>query len=618
MTRQYGRPSGRTSAGNRGRPRSRGAGGGDASALAALLDRLDGSGYPAYHDLHGDWKFPHFTLSVRRVQADPYAPPSRVEVRVSAEAAGLPAELWRTPAAARATSSHLLRRFASALGGSAQAGSPSEAAFSGRGRSQHAGLEGAGSRRSTRRTGPFAVDAGGPEILDRSAGRIVDGELTLRMALALPAHGRRIDGVTARRALIETLPAAVDAVRGARADLATARRFVASVEDSVALRELLPDLGLVAFVADGAILPRRSGVDDEPMPGALPFRAPESMTVRVRLPHRGEVTGLGVPEGVTVVVGGGYHGKSTLLRALERGVYDHAPGDGRELVVTRADAVKIRAEDGRAVTRVDVSAFLSHLPQGTATDDFSTADASGSTSQAASIVEALEAGSRALLIDEDTAATNIMIRDARMRALVAAEHEPLTPFVDVVRSLSREHRVSTVVVTGGSGDYLAVADRVIMMESYQPHEVTERARLLGGERTAAADRRFPPVRARIVRADSVVAATGTGRRRVRARGRDAVLLGEEEIDVRAVEQLVDQAQLVGVGLAMAALTTGGRLDGDRPMRAALDVLAAEIADRGFPALADDFAGDLAVPRMLEVAAALNRLRTLRVAGFVAD
>ncbi|ASO20139.1 putative ATPase of the ABC class [Actinoalloteichus hoggarensis] len=574
------------------------------NALAALLERLDGGGYPAYRDLHGDWVFPRFTLSVRRVQADPFAPPSRLEVRVPAAEAGLPVELWCTPAAVRATSCHLLRRFAAALG-------TTEA------RSEHGAHEDTGSRRSTRGTGPFAVDVGGPEILDRSAGRIVDGELTLRFALALPAHGRRIDGVAARCALLDTLPAAVDAVCGDRADLATARRFVTTVEDAVALREMLPDLGLVAFVADGAVLPRRSGVEEEPMSGALPFRAPESMTVRVRLPHRGEVSGLGIAEGVTVVVGGGYHGKSTLLRALEHGVYDHAPGDGRELVVTRQDAVKIRAEDGRAVTRADVSAFLSHLPQGTATDDFSTADASGSTSQAASIVEALEAGSRALLIDEDTAATNLMIRDGRMRALVAAEHEPLTPLLDVVRSLARDHRVSTIVVTGGSGDYLAVADRVVMMESYRPYEVTERARLLGGERAEGEDRPFPPVRARIVRGDSLAAAIGP-RRRIRARGRDAVLLGEAEIDLRAVEQLVDPAQLVGVGLALAALTIGDRLDGGRPIRAALESLAAEIADQGLEVLADGFAGDLAVPRMLEVAAALNRLRGLRVAGFTAD
>ncbi|AOS63281.1 ABC-ATPase domain-containing protein [Actinoalloteichus hymeniacidonis] len=582
MTRQHGPPGGRPSS-RRPRPAassstSHAASGGDSEELAELLERIDGDGYPAYRRIEGRWVFPHFTLTVRRAQPDPYAPPSRVEVQIGDRSAGLPSDLWDTPDAARATSAHLLRRFAAALSG-----------------------------------GPFTVDVGGPEILDRSSGRILDGAVTLCLALALPGRGRRIDGRAARRALTDLLPTAVDAVRGESIDLPAARRVVATVADAVALREMLPELGLIAFVADGAILPRRSGVSEEPMSTALPFRAPESMAVRVRLPYRGEVTGLGIPEGVTVVVGGGFHGKSTLVRAIERGVYDHLPGDGRELVVTRADAVKIRAEDGRSVTRLDLGAFLSTLPNGATTADFCTADASGSTSQAASIVEALEVGSRALLIDEDTAATNIMIRDARMRALVSAEHEPLTPLLDLIRSLWTDHGTSTIVVTGGTGDYLAVADHVVMMDAYQPREVTERARLLAGDRATEDDRIFPPVRARRPLAESIDAAIGGGRRRVRARGLDVVLLGEEEIDVRLIEQLVDPAQLVGVGLALAALGERGRLDGTRTLREALTGLAAEIAERGPSALAAGFPGDLAVPRMFEVAAALNRLRTLRIA-----
>ncbi|MGH3343167.1 MAG: P-loop domain-containing protein, partial [Carbonactinosporaceae bacterium] len=468
------------------------------------------------------------------------------------------------------------------------------------------------------------VDAGGQEVLERSACRVREGQtqdqdkVTLRLGADLPGHGRRIDGRTAQRLLCDVLPRAVEgALRWAALDADDVRDFVSCVEDADALRGSLGELGLVAFVADGALLPRRSGVDDRPMRGdAVPFDSPTSLRVAVEVPNRGRVTGMGIPEGVTLVVGGGFHGKSTLLRALERGVYDHVPRDGRELVVSRADTVKIRAEDGRQVERVDVSAFVSHLPTGADTADFSTADASGSTSQAASIIEALEAGAGTLLMDEDTAATNLMIRDARMQALVPKDHEPLTPFVDLVRPLHRDHKVSTILVMGGSGDYLDVADLVIMMEAFHARDVTARARditVLGAVRRAEAAA-FPPVRHRVPDPESV-RPYARGRRRIRGHGVEAVQLGDSTIDLRAVDQLVDPAQSVGIGLALARLVDAGHLDGRRSVAAALHLLGRDIAAGQAEALRGGYPGDLAVPRRFEVAAALNRLRTLRVNGF---
>ena len=178
------------------------------------------------------------------------------------------------------------------------------------------------------------------------------------------------------------------------------------------------------------LLPRRSGVDDRPLEGGgvVPFRSPESLRVVLQAPNAGSVPGMGVPVGVTLVVGGGFHGKSTLLRALEAGVYNHRPGDGRERVVSDPDTVKVRAEDGRAVAGVDISAFIDGLPLGQDTHHFTTPNASGSTSQAATIVEALESGAHALLVDEDTSATNFMLRDRRMQSLVPKDAEPITPF----------------------------------------------------------------------------------------------------------------------------------------------------------------------------------------------
>lgn len=550
--------------------------------LAATLRKLDGQSYGRYKSLSGDWPLDgsaQGTLAVVRVQADPFAPPSRVRVRLPDAA---PQELTTTADRRRALSGFLLRRLRRALRGT-----------------------------------PVHVDAGGPEILERSAGRVeADGTVTVEVGVPMPGPKRRILGREAATLLGETLPDAVAQLRWeafSDDDRRAAAGFVESVEDAVALRAGLAERGLVAFVADGAVLPRRSGVDDRPLENATPFGAPDSLRVTIPTPNGGDVSGLGVPEGVTLVVGGGYHGKSTLLRAIEAGVYDHQPGDGRERVVARDDTVKVRAEDGRSVVRTDVSAFVSHLPSGEPTDDFSTTNASGSTSQAASMVEAVEAGAKVLLVDEDTSATNIMIRDGRMQQLIRTE--PLVPFVERIRPLHAERGVSSVLVMGGSGDYLEVADTVIMMDSYVASEVTARAHEIAaqGWTRSVEHSGFPPVTRRVVDPSSLDPTGRQGKRRVTARGIDTLTFGEDDVDLSAVEQIVDRSQVTGIGRALALLGEGV-LDGTIPLGEGLDLFDAELARAGVDALLGGGrdATDLALPRRHEVAAALNRLRTLKV------
>lgn len=556
--------------------------------LDEQLSRLEGAQYGRYKGLTGAWKLPGAEstgeiFELVRAQSDPFAPPARAALHVPAARAGFPAELWRTPVRRRALASFLARRAAEVAAG----------------------------ERSLR------IDAGGQEVLDRASCQIDEGDggVTLRFGLALPGKGRRIDARYARRLMCETAPRiAREALRHASLDAAAVREFVETVEDSDALRAALPGLGLVAFVADGAVLPRGSGVDDRPARGGgvVPFASPEGLRVTVELPHAGPVTGMGLREGVSLVVGGGFHGKSTLLRALETGIWDHVPGDGRERVTSLPGTVKLRAEDGRRVERVDVHAFVGHLPDGSDTTDFSTDNASGSTSQAASLCEAVEAGARVLLIDEDTAATNLMIRDARMQALVAKEREPLTPLVDSVRSLHRDHGVSTVLVMGGSGDYLEVADRVLMMDAYRPSDVTERAREVASVPTGrhAEAESFPPVVHRVPQPESLEASSG-GRRRVKSRGEDALTFGEHEVDLRSVEQIADSRQVTGIGLALELMVRRGHLDGTRTLAEALELLDGDLA-AGAGALLAVRDEDFAVPRRFETAAALNRVRGLRV------
>ncbi|MFP5021820.1 ABC-ATPase domain-containing protein [Pseudonocardia phyllosphaerae] len=552
---------------------------GDGRALAADLHGMDGASYGRYKSLTGRWDLGGsggsggFVLEIRRIQSDPFAPPSRLRVRMPGTTAQFPPELYATPDRARALGGFLLRALRRELHGT-----------------------------------PLTVDAGHQEVLDRSAITIDrdTGDIVVELGAPMPGQGRRIAGHSAARMLTEQLPHAVDqALTWQHADQQAAETFVETIEDADALRAALPEHGLVAFVADGAVLPRASGIDDRPMRDAVPFASPADLRVTLPTPNRGDVTGMGVPEGVTLIVGGGYHGKSTLLRALETGVYDHVPGDGRELVVTRPDAVSIRAEDERSVERVDVRAFVSELPSGRSTKDFSTESASGSTSQAASTIEALESGADVLLIDEDTSATNVMIRDDRMRELIEAE--PLVPFVDRIRSLWTDRGVSTVLVMGGSGDYLARADTVILLQDYEVHAVTDRAHAIAGE-AVGEDREFPEFAHREIDPRSVDPES-RGKRKVTARGRGRLTFGGDDIDLSAVSQLADPSQTNGVGLALAHLAP--QLDG-RTVAEALDLLDEDLRADGPAAIAHGSLADFALPRRHEVAAALNRLRSLDV------
>jgi len=375
-------------------------------------------------------------------------------------------------------------------------------------------------------------------------------------------------------------------------------------------------VGLVSFVADGSVLPRRSGVDPRPMDRgrAVPFRSPPSMRVELDTPNHGTLTGMGIGEGVTLIVGGGYHGESTLLSAIQNGVYNHIPGDGREFVVSLESAVKIRAEDGRRVEKVDISPFISELPGGVDTREFSTENASGSTSQASNIMEALEAGATLLLMDEDTSATNFLIRDRRMQELVPKEIEPITPFIDKVRQLYRERGVSTILVLGGSGDYLDVADRVICMVEFLPQDLTERAREVAerypsGRRFEGGEV-FGEVSERIPVKESFDPSRGRKAVKIKAKGEDTILFGREEIDLSSVEQIVDTAQTRAIGDAIYYSTR--YMDGRRSLREVVERVVDDVRREGLDVIGPFVSGAYAAFRGVDLAAAINRLRSLKV------
>lgn len=545
----------------------------DTQRLKALLQRIDGRAYPSYRDLRGDWRIEEMLLRVDHIQGDPFAAPSRIRIQLDT---GIDAAICTDPDRRLAAEDWLLRRLGGAL---------------------------SGARRGSGRSGELRVYRPGPEVVSRSAVRLqASGQVEVRLWAGLPASGRRVLGRQAYEMLTGDLLQAAGALWvPSSAELAV---HVASIVRQRGLRRQLDGRGLVAFIEDGSILPRASGVSQAPLEGAIPLVAPESLRVRLSTPE-GLAIGLGVPAGITLIVGGGFHGKSTLLHAIQRGHLDHIPGDGRSGVVAVADTVKIRAEDGRRVAGVDISPFLSGLPGGRSTAPFTTDDASGSTSQAAAVVESIEAGARVLLIDEDTSATNLLVRDDRMRALITREREPITPLVERISELSAAG-VSTVMVVGGVGDFLAVADRVIGMDAYAPTDLTDRARALAGPAPAAPVPMSPP-HARLIRTGSL---RPGGKGRIRARDGRRVEHGSAVIDLSAVEQVIDGAHAVTIGLSLRWIAA--HCEGESPVTALLAAVQAAIEAEGVEVLSDrdEPPGDLITPRRHEIAAALNRLRTV--------
>ncbi len=551
--------------------------------LSQILSNLDGQSYRAYRDVEGVHDWHGATLAIDRVQSDPYAPPSACRILWPMAIAQFPAELWANPSREVALRDYLTRQLARAMGG-----------------------------RSIQILQP------GQAMLDRSCLWIDANQIEVRFRVNLPAFGRRIAGKQAAQLLGEDLwQVARRALVYAALDAGDIAQHVETAEDADALRSQLQSKNLIAFVADGSILARSSGVDDRPEVSAIPFESPESCRVTLDTPNHGPITGMGIQPGITLIVGGGYHGKSTLLRAIERGIYNHIPGDGRERVVTLPTAVKIRAEDGRMVHPTDLSALINHLPLGRSSTQFTTENASGSTSQAANLVEAVAAGAKVLLMDEDTCATNLMIRDARMQRLIAVAQEPITPLIDQVRPLFDQYGVSTILVMGGCGDYLAIADRVIAMQEFRPEDVTDQARAIVAElpnaRVVEGCVEFGAIPDRQLATQLLTPRNPSKPHRGKVQGQ-TIRFYEQEVDLGAVAELIEVGQLKTLAAAIVAIDQGWfepQLGTPKTMPlvkilAAFDQLLADA--RGLDQLTTGRSGDLVRVRSLELAAALNRLR----------
>lgn len=566
-----------------------------AEELQRELCSINRKSYPAYKGLKGAYQFPDYQLFIEHVQGDPFAAPSALRIFVPHSKAKFPERYYWDKCSKVALQDALLRRFAEI-----------SAKFC---------YQAKGSGKS----GVIQVSHCGQEVLERTACEITKEGIHIRFFVGFPANGRTINSGELEKILFVYLPKCVEmSLYHRKVPERETEQVICLKEDQMVIREELKKRGLIAFVANGSILPRQSGNSDLPMKDAVPFQSPKSMEITIQLRHRGSITGMGIRKGITLIAGGGYHGKSTLLEALEKGVYDHIAGDGREFVITDDTAWKLRAEDGRKIKDVDISLFINHLPNGRNTRRFSTLDASGSTSQAANIIEAIEAKSQVLLIDEDTSATNFMVRDELMQRVIQKDKEPITPFLERARDLYEKAGISTILVVGSCGSYFYIADQIIQMDNYCPVDITEKTRKLLKEYKKpdckAEGFVLPSEKRNISFGSSVVRRKnyrGTGmveeHEKLKVMGRESLMLGKEQLDLRYLEQLADreQTQTLGYLLKYAKEQYSGKTT---DLTALMESLIRKLEKEGIGSVSGqkEIPAGMAMPRRQEIYACFNR------------
>ena len=574
--------------------------------LRQQLRSINRKSYPAYKGLKGLYHFGNYILSIDHVQGDPFASPSHVSIQISHRDTGFPVEYYKDTLTGTTLCDYLTRQFEKQV---------SQYSFRAKG---------------SGKSGLLTASHCGQEILSRTACEITEKGITARFFVGFPANGRTINATELEKIFFDFLPVCIQkSFFYSSLNAKELQNYIELAEDQEFIRQTLPAKNLCAFIADGSILPRESGISSRPMKASVPFTSPDSLRISINLPHKGKITGMGIPKGITLIVGGGYHGKSTLLNALELGVYNHIPGDGREYVITDATAVKLRSEDGRFIKDVDISMFINDLPNKKDTHCFSTLDASGSTSQAAGIVESMEAGSHLFLLDEDTSATNFMVRDTFMQQVIQREKEPITPFLERAEDLYKKAGISTILVAGSSGAFFHIADTIIQMDNYVPKDITASVKKLCSQyplpAVSVTDFQLPHshrIMSRPAESSKRLIHNSRGnhsdsgaakpeRLKTRISGTDGFSLGRQEIDLRYTEQLIDAEQTAALGLLLK-YAVEHLADGRRTLPEIVQFLWKNLSLHGLSFFTENqkISCGYATPRIQEIYACLNRYRGL--------
>lgn len=561
--------------------------------LKKQLSQLNNKSYGLYKTISGSYLFKDYVLSIDHVQGDPFASPSSIRIIINQNVARFPSELFNKKYKKIALEDYITRLFYNNIFKFASKGSGSG------------------------KSGLILISKCDQEIIERTCVLINEQEIQVRFKVGFPAKGRSILSSELEKILFEHIPKIIDnSLKYNNLDKNKIKSVIDLSEDQNYIRNKLKELNLVAFVANGSILPRESGISSKPLKNSIKFKSPSSLQVELNLPHKGKIIGMGIKKGITLIVGGGYHGKSTLLKALELGVYNHIIGDGREYVITDDSAIKIKSEDGRSIKDTDISLFINNLPNGKNTKKFNSENASGSTSQAANIIEGIESNTSLFLIDEDTSATNFMIRDKLMQKLVNKDKEPITPFIDVVKDLYTQLNISTILVVGSCGDYFNVADCVIQMDEYKAKDVTSIAKDISSKFISEEkNNNQEPISIDFDRRikKGTISSDYKGNVKIKSIGTDSLCINKDIIDLKSLEQIVDAEQVNALGYIMK-LAEDRIINNSKTLQEITHDILDFICTNGLISVSSTSYGNgnLSLPRKQEIISCFNRYRNLKL------
>ncbi len=558
-----------------------------------MLMDIEGKDSSEYARLVGDFDFSRFVLKISQVPAESSTSPALFIVRVPQIIAGFPPHYFDTPVRRTALEDFLTRKVADQIDTLAQY--------------NEEGI----SRRH------LSVAMPGQKILPRTSMLVTEEYVEARIYVMLPQRDGRVDGERVRDIFFEELASVVNAsLVYCNLDERELTAFVNSMEDADQIRQTLSMRGLLGFVADGSMLARMGNTDFPDYEAVTPLRVDSDIQVEMEVPNGGTIKGLGIPAGLTLILGDSYSGRIDLMKALAAGIYNHIPGDGRELAVTVPDAVSVAAEPGRSVQKVDVSLFIKEMEAGSQPAEFSTAEAEPSASQAAGVMEALEIGARAFLFDESTSAAAFLTRDTRLSSLMPEAERRIAPLAQRARHMVDDLGVSIVVAGAASvAEFIPVADTILRIDEYAVYDVTQAAKALDPAQFQIEEDPNPPdfaqERNRWVVPSSIDSSKGTDDQHIVAESIELLRFGRGLINLQNITQMADKHQTATIGLILyyARLRY---MDESRPLREVMDLIDRDLGTEGLEVLSRDLRGDLARPRRYEIAAALNRLSSLRV------
>ena len=559
-----------------------------------LLAEIDGKPFAEYERLLGDFDFARYVIKCSKIEITRDAENPVFNIRVPQSIAELPGHLYDSPVRRTALEDYLVRNLCAVTERIAR--------FN----------ESGWARRN------ILIAEPGQKILPRTAVIVTKEYIDARIRIALPykvyATGERlVDAEMARKVFFEDLPEVVSSsIFCCNLDLDEAEEFVNGMEDADRVRQTLSTLGLVSFVGEGSLLAREPNSDLPDYERIAPFEVSESAQTEIEVPNSGKIIGLGIPVGLTVVLGDAANGRKDFMSAIAAGVFNHIPGDGREAVVTVSDAVQIEVDRGRSVQEVNITPFLSEAEDGNPAS-YSTRSADSFISQAAGTIEALEVGARVLIFDENTSASAFLTTDARVAALLGST--PRASLAQRARQIVDELGISLVI--GGENlvaEYIPLADTVLKVEDFQVTNITEEAKALNLALPpeAAAVNLGPMLgRSRWIMPSSIDAAVGNKDVVIEAVDLKAIQFGRSVIELDSVPQIADESQTLTLGLLLYYAKLRYMQEG-YPLREMLDMIDRDLSSEGLGTISRDLRGDLARPRRYELAAALNRLPTFRV------